>query len=167
MGAQAGTLTVFCGGDPAPFQTAKPVMSAYARRIELVGGPGTGQMTKAANQIAVGGALLGLCESLAFAKRAGLDLTLTRELLSTGAAGSWAFDNYGPKILVEDWSPGFSVDNQRKDFDYVLQAAAQIGADVPGTELVDRLLAHLTDSGRGAEATAALFDVMAREDHTE
>ena len=67
-------------------------MSAYGKRIERVGRPGAGQMMKMANQIAVGGALLALCESLAFAKRAGLDLAQTRELLARGAAGSWAFE---------------------------------------------------------------------------
>lgn len=162
MGAQNGTLTIFCGGEAADFAEAKPLMDAYAKRAELVGGPGSGQMMKAANQIAVGGALLALCESLAFADRAGLDLALTRDMLSGGAAGSWAMDNYGPKILNEDWSPGFSIKNQRKDFGYCREAAEAIQARIPGTDLVDRLLAVLADEGRGEDATAALFDVMKR-----
>jgi len=162
MGAINGTLTVFCGGDSEVIESVRPTLMAYSKRVERVGGPGAGQTMKAANQIAVAGALLGLCESLAFAAGAGLDLTQTRDLLSGGAAGSWAFENYGPKILNRDWSPGFSVKNQRKDLRYCLEAGAAQQMDLPGTELVDELLATLTEEGRGEEATAALFDVLNR-----
>ncbi len=162
MGALNGVLTIFCGGDREDYRRAEPVMRAYAKRSELVGGPGRGQMMKAANQIAVGGALLALCESLAFAHKAGLDISLTRELLSGGAAGSWAFDNYGPKIINQDWSPGFSIKNQRKDFGYCRTAAAGLGADIPGTEIVDELLAELQSEGRGEDATAALYEILLR-----
>ncbi|MEQ1934661.1 MAG: NAD(P)-dependent oxidoreductase, partial [Fimbriimonadaceae bacterium] len=155
-------LTIFCGGDSDNIDAAKPFLSAYAKRAERVGSAGAGQMMKMANQIAVGGALLALCESLAFASRAGLDLRQTRELLSGGAAGSWAFENYGPKILDRDWSPGFSIDNQRKDFAYCEEAAAQMGLEIPGTALVDELLRQLQEEGRGQETTAALYDIMSR-----
>ncbi len=164
MGAQKGQLTIFCGGKREAFERALPLMSAYAKRAEYVGGPGAGQTMKLANQIAVGGSLLALCESLAFAEKAGLDLAQTRDVLASGAAGSWAFDNYGPKILARDWSPGFSVKNQRKDFGYTIHAAEELGAAVPGTRLVDRLLAELDGQGHGEWTTAALFDVLVRSD---
>lgn len=157
MGAQKGQLTIFCGGDEATIDEAKPYLSAYAKRAERVGGPGTGQMMKMANQIAVGGALMALCESLAFAKKAGLDLAQTRELLSGGAAGSWAFENYGPKILAEDWSPGFSISNQVKDFEYCLETAVEIDAAIPGTALVDELLQEMIEDGDSGATTAALY----------
>jgi len=160
IGAQMGQLTIFCGGDHRDFDRAAPVMASYAKRAELVGGPGAGQTMKLANQIAVGGALLALCESLAFAKKAGLDIAQTRELLATGAAGSWAFENYGPKIINDDWSPGFSVKNQRKDFAYALEAAENLDAAVPGTALVDRLLAALDEQGHSDWTTAALYKTM-------
>lgn len=159
MGAQKGQLTIFCGGDPAHIDEAKTYMASYAKRAERVGGEGAGQMMKMVNQIAVGGALLALCEGLSFAKKAGLDLAQTRELVGSGAAGSWAFENYGPKILAEDWSPGFSVKNQRKDFGYCREAAHQIGAVIPGTDLVDELLSHVENE---EWTTAALYDVMVR-----
>src|SRR6188474_1877411 len=91
MGAQKGQLTIFCGGDEADVRRAISVTSPYAKRAERVGGPGSGQMMKMVNQIAVAGALLALCEGLAFAEKAGLDLAQTRELVGSGAAGSWAF----------------------------------------------------------------------------
>src|SRR5579862_2052948 len=157
MGALKGQLTIFCGGDPNDIEEAKTYLACYAKRAERVGGPGAGQMMKMANQIAVGGALLALCECLSFAKKAGLNVAQAREMIGGGAAGSWAFENYGPKILAHDWSPGFSVKNQRKDFGYCRDAAKQIDASIPGTDLVDRLLGCVKDE---EWTTAALYDVM-------
>jgi 3-hydroxyisobutyrate dehydrogenase-like beta-hydroxyacid dehydrogenase len=162
IGAEKGQLTIFCGGFPEDIEEAKPLMDCYAKRVERVGGHGAGQMAKMANQIAVGGALLALCESLSFAKKAGLDIAQIRELVGGGAGGSWAFENYGPKILVSDWTPGFSVKNQRKDFGYCLSAAEAIGASLPGTQLVDSLLAMLEEEGHGEWTTAALFETLSR-----
>lgn len=160
MGAQKGQLTIFCGGDPSDIEEARPYLDCYAKRAERVGGPGAGQMMKMANQIAVGGALLGLCESLSFAEKAGLDLRQAHSLIGGGAAGSWAFDNYGPKILAHDWSPGFSVKNQRKDFAYCTEAAAALDAAIPGTDLVDGLLSEIPNE---EWTTAALFDALVRK----
>ncbi|MCW5941333.1 MAG: NAD(P)-dependent oxidoreductase [Fimbriimonadaceae bacterium] len=160
MGAEAGTLTIFCGGREEDVERARPVLEAYGQRIERVGDGGSGQAMKMVNQVAVGGALLGLCEALSFAKKLGLDLAQTREVVGSGAAGSWAFERYGPKILAEDWSPGFSVANQRKDFGYCLEAAEGCDAALPGTRLVDRLLALLEEEGHGGWTTAALYAKM-------
>lgn len=162
MGAQKGQLTVFCGGSEEDVERARALMNCYSKRVERVGGPGAGQMAKMANQIAVGGALLALCESLSFAKKAGLDVAQIRELVGGGAGGSWAFEFYGPKILNQDWSPGFSVKNQRKDFGYCLDAADRVDAALPGTQLVDQLLSLLEDEGHGEWTTAALYEVMLR-----
>jgi 3-hydroxyisobutyrate dehydrogenase-like beta-hydroxyacid dehydrogenase len=161
MGALIGSLTVFCGGEPRVVEEARPTMAHYSKRIERAGGPGAGQRMKMANQIAVGGALLALCESLAFAQKAGLDLMQTRDLLAGGAAGSWAFENYGPKILARDWSPGFSITNQLKDFGYCEEAASEADAAIPGTLLVSRLLKVMEAEGHGDWATAALFELLA------
>lgn len=160
MGAQKGQLTIFCGGDAADIEEAKPYLNAYAKRVERVGGPGAGQLTKVANQIAVGGTLLALCESLSFAEKAGLDLPLTRELLASGAAGSWSMDNYGPKLLNRDWSPGFKVKDQLKDFKYCLETANELGAAIPGTDLLNSLLQITEQQGHGEETTAVLFETL-------
>jgi 3-hydroxyisobutyrate dehydrogenase len=162
VGAQKGQLTIFCGGNKLDIEEARPLLNCYAKRVERVGGPGAGQMAKMANQIAVGGALLALCESLTFAKKAGLDIGQIRELVGGGAGGSWAFENYGPKILSQDWSPGFSVKNQRKDFGYCLETAEEVGAALPTTELADRLLSLLEEEGHGEWATVALYETMLR-----
>jgi len=159
MGALKGQLTIFCGGDAADIEGAMPYLQSYAKRAERVGGPGAGQMMKMANQIAVGGALLALCECLSFAKKASLDPVQTRDMIGGGAAGSWAFENYGPKILAKDWTPGFSVKNQRKDFGYCRDAAKQVDAAIPCTDLVDSLLSQVPNE---EWTTAALYDVMVR-----
>jgi 3-hydroxyisobutyrate dehydrogenase-like beta-hydroxyacid dehydrogenase len=160
MGAQKGQLTIFCGGSEADVAEAIEVCAPYSKRAERVGPSGSGQMAKMTNQIAVGGALLALCESLSFARKAGLDLKQIREMVGSGSGGSWAFDNYGPKILASDWSPGFSVKNQRKDFGYCFEAAAQVNACVAGTKVVDDLLAGLEAEGHAEWATAALYQRM-------
>lgn len=162
MGAQNGQLTIFCGGEAADVEEARPLLGCFSKRVERVGGPGAGQMAKMANQIAVGGALLALCESLSFAKKSGLDVAQIRELVGGGAGGSWAFEFYGPKILNQDWSPGFSVKNQRKDFGYCLEAADSVDAALPGTQLVDQLLSLLEEEGHGEWTTAALYEIMLR-----
>lgn len=162
MGAQKGELTIFLGGTEADCAETMRIINPYSKRAERVGSQGAGQMAKMANQIAVAGAVLGLCECLSFAGKSGLDLKQIKELVGSGAAGSWAFENYGPRILARDWSPGFSVKNQRKDFAYCKEAAADLGASIPGTRLVDDLLAVLESEGRGEQATAALFEVLER-----
>lgn len=160
MGAQNGQLTIFCGGDSQDVAETIELVRPYAKRAERVGGPGAGQWMKMANQIAVGGALIALCESLCFAEKAGLDLSQTHELLGGGAAGSWAFENYGPKVLRRDWSPGFTIDNQVKDFVYCSEAAKRIRANIPCTELVRSLLAEMQSEGKGGLTTAALFEKL-------
>ena len=162
MGAKNGTLTIFCGGDHEDVAHAMNVMLPYTKRAELVGPSGSGQVMKLANQIAVGGALLGLCESMAFAHKAGLDIHQAHSMIGGGAGGSWAFENYGSKLLNGDWSPGFSIKNQRKDFGYCEAAAKELGIEISMTELANRLLGILQAQGREEDATAALYEVYFR-----
>ncbi|MBL8039737.1 MAG: NAD(P)-dependent oxidoreductase, partial [Chthonomonas sp.] len=98
--------------------------------------------------------------SLSFAKRAGLDLAQTRDMLSQGAAGSWAFENYGPKILAADWSPGFKIAHQNKDFRYTLAVAKNLDAAVPMTQLCLQLLEKLEQEGHADWTTCALYAKM-------
>lgn len=159
-GAQAGKLVAFLGGSEEDCAEAAQVMSPYTKRAERVGGPGAGQSMKMANQIAVGGALLGLCESLALAAKAGLDVRQARDMIGSGAGGSWAFEFYGPRMLDENWEPGFSVKNQRKDFGYVEKTARSLGIAVPGTEVCDAWLAKLEAQGHGEDATYRLYELL-------
>lgn len=162
VGAQKGQLTLFLGGEESAVAEAIDHIQPYTKRAERTGPSGAGQMAKMANQIAVGGALLALCETLSFAKKAGLDAEQIRQMVGGGSGGSWAFDNYGPKIIATDWSPGFSIKNQRKDFGYCREAAEKIDAAIPCTEVVDRLLGVLENEGHGEWTTAALYEQMMR-----
>lgn len=163
VGAQAGKLTIFVGGDEADAKEAIELIKPYTKLAEHVGPSGSGQAMKMANQIAVGACLLGLCETLAFAQKAGLSIEQARRMIGGGSGGSWAFENYGPKILNKDWSLGFSIDNQLKDFGYCEISAKKFGASIPGTALVESLLAKLQKEGRGGDTTAALYELFVKE----
>ncbi len=156
MGAKNGQLNIFMGGEEADVAEAKEAAKPYTKRCERLGGPGAGQTTKMANQIAVAGTLLSLCESMAFAMKAGLDLPLVKEMVGSGAGGSWCWDVYGQKVLDEDWRPGFTITNQIKDLNYCQAAAEEIGAKVPMSILTRDLLAKMEQAGFGDLTTAAL-----------
>jgi 3-hydroxyisobutyrate dehydrogenase len=160
IGAQKGTLTAFCGGREEDFERALPYLEAYTKTARLVGGSGAGQMMKMANQIAVCLTLLSMAECLVFAERAGLDLEACIELIGSGAGGSWSLQNYGPKAIAGDHTPGFSIANQQKDLVYALEAAREVKAALPGTALVHQLLAALENAGEGERATTALFELV-------
>lgn len=159
-GAIAGTLTIFCGGSKKDFDDAKPLLNCYAKNAALVGPLGSGQMMKMANQISVALSVLAMSECLVFAEKAGLDLRESLELIGSGAGGSWSMANYGPKVLERDWSPGFAVELQQKDLVYALRAARELGVSLPGTALTHQLFSVLENSGRGGQATPALFEVI-------
>jgi len=136
-GAEAGQLTIMCGGEAAAFETARPVISAYAKAVRLMGGPGSGQLTKMVNQICIAGVVQGLAEGLHFAKRAGLDAQAVYEAISKGAAQSWQMDNRWKTMSEGRFDFGFAVDWMRKDLGLVLDEAARNGARLDVTRLVD------------------------------
>jgi 3-hydroxyisobutyrate dehydrogenase len=158
MGAKAGKLTIFLGGSETDVEEAKAAAAPYTKRAERVGEAGAGQTAKMANQIAVAGTLLSVCESLAFAQKAGLDLELIKDMVGGGAGGSWTMDHYGSKILNKDWSPGFTITNQVKDLDYCHDAAVEVGASIPATDLANDLLKRVLAAGYGDRTTAALYE---------
>src|SRR3970040_1633217 len=92
-GAQNGQLGIMCGGEPAVFDEAKPVIDIYAKLAALLGGPGSGQLTKMVNQICIAGLAQALAEGLSFAKRSNLDLEKVISVISKGAAQSWQMEN--------------------------------------------------------------------------
>lgn len=158
MGAVAGTLNIFVGGTETDAAEAIEIIKPYTKRAERVGDSGAGQLMKLANQIAVGGALAGLCESLGFAAKAGLNLEQAHSMIGGGAGGSWAFQFYGPKILNQDWTPGFSIKNQLKDFRYCEAAAKDLQMTLPFTNKVEELLEDFAKTGREEQTTVALFE---------
>mgnify|MGYP002402426153 FL=1 len=155
-GAQAGTLSVMCGGSEAAVEAARLVMQSYAARIVHCGEAGAGQTTKMVNQICIAGVLEGLSEALRFAQTAGLDLDKVYEAISGGAAQSWQMDNRWKAMSEDSFDFGFAVEWMRKDLGLALDEARALGATLPVTALVDQYYAEVVAMGGGRQDTSAL-----------
>lgn len=155
-GAENGQLTVMCGGTPAAFAKAEPVMDAYAKAVKLMGGSGSGQLAKMVNQICIAGVVQGLAEGLHFAKRAGLDPQLVYDAISKGAAQSWQMDNRWKTMTEGKFDFGFAVDWMRKDLGLVLDEAGRNGAALDMTALVDGFYAEVQAMGGRRWDTSSL-----------
>jgi len=159
-GAREGTLTIMVGGDAAVFEECKPVLQVLGKRVVHMGPAGAGQLTKLANQILVACNMVGVCECLNFARRAGLDAGKLIDSLSAGAASSWSLVNLGPKVARRDFSPGFKVKLLQKDLRYVLETADELDAPLPATALVHGLYNVLEEKGLGEAGTQALLTAI-------
>ena len=121
IGAQRGTLTIMVGGDRPDFEEALPWLEIMGSNITLCGPVGSGQAVKLCNQVLGAGHMMALCEALKLAEAQNLDPNLVVEVCSTGAAGSWALSNLGPKIIASDFAPGFAIEHMVKDMRLVLE----------------------------------------------
>ncbi len=155
-GAENGQLAIMIGGDAAAVERARPVIGVYAKAVQHMGGPGTGQLTKMVNQICIAGVVQGLAEAMHFAKRAGLDTGLVYEAISKGAAQSWQMDNRWKTMAEGRFDFGFAVDWMRKDLGLVLDAARANGARLEVTALVDQFYAEVQSLGGRRWDTSSL-----------
>ena len=156
-GAENGQLTVMVGGDEAVFDKAKPVISAYAKMVGLMGPAGAGQLTKMINQICIAGLVQGLAEGIHFGKQAGLDIEKVVEVISKGAAGSWQMENRHKTMNAGKYDFGFAVDWMRKDLGIVLDEADRNGAKLPVTALVDQFYKDVQQMGGRRWDTSSLL----------
>jgi 3-hydroxyisobutyrate dehydrogenase len=161
-GAENGVLTIMCGGDQAAYDRAAPVMDAYARAHNLLGGSGAGQLTKMVNQICIAGLVQGLAEGLNFAVKAGLDGRAVVDVISKGAAGSWQMENRYETMLDGKFDFGFAVDWMRKDLGICLDEAKNNGARLPVTALVDQFYGEVQDMGGNRWDTSSLLKRLNR-----
>ena len=157
LGAKEARLVIMVGGDEAAFAKAKPLFDLMGKNIARHGGAGAGQHCKLANQIAVAGGMLAWCEALAYAKKAGLDPAAVHASISGGAAGSWAMTNLAPRALAENYAPGFYVKHIIKDMKIALDAAAEMGLDLPGLALAKKLYEQVAAKGWEDCGTQALY----------
>ncbi len=155
-GAENGQLAIMVGGDSAAVERARPVIGAYAKAVQHMGGPGSGQLTKMANQICIAGVVQGLAEAMHFAKRAGLDTGLVYDAISKGAAQSWQMDNRWKTMAEGKFDFGFAVDWMRKDLGLVLDEARANGARLEVTALVDQFYAEVQSLGGRRWDTSSL-----------
>ncbi len=160
VGAKNATLSIMVGGDTQPFAMVEPLLRLMGKTITHCGDSGTGQLTKLVNQILVTVTNLATCEALNFANKNGLDLAKTITALAGGAAGSWQWANLGPRMIKNDFAPGFTIDLQQKDLRLVLEAAQTSGSPVLAASLVHQLFTSAQAMGNGKEGTQALFKVV-------
>ncbi|HVI30874.1 NAD(P)-dependent oxidoreductase [Phenylobacterium sp.] len=156
-GAEAGQLTIMCGGEPEAFAKVEPVIAAYAKAIKLMGPPGSGQLTKMVNQICFTNVVQGLAEGLHFAKRAGLDPQAVYDAISKGAAQSWQMDNRWKTMSEGKFDFGFAVDWVLKDLGLVLDEAKRNGATLTQTELLEGFYGEVQAMGGGRWDTSSLI----------
>lgn len=146
-GAEAGQLSVMCGGDQGHFDSAQPIIDSYAKAITLVGPAGAGQTTKMVNQILCAGAIQGAAEAIAFGEQAGLDMNLVLQAVTQGAAGSWYLSNRGETMVSDEFDFGFAVDWMAKDLGLVDDEAQRLGAKTPLTSMTHGYLSDSQQAG--------------------
>jgi 3-hydroxyisobutyrate dehydrogenase len=156
VGAREARLSIMIGGNAEAVEALQPCWQAMGKTIVRQGGPGAGQHTKLMNQILISGTMVGMCEALLYAYRAGLDLKSVLQSVSSGAAGSWSLSNLAPRIIDNQFGPGFFVDHFVKDMGIALDEARRMGIALPGLALVNQLYLALKAQGHGRDGTHAL-----------
>lgn len=156
-GAREGALSIMAGGDKKVFEEMLPLFSLMGKNIVFQGGPGSGQHTKMANQIALAANMVGVSEALSYAVGAGLSPSAVLSSISGGAAGSWCLSNLAPKMLSEDFAPGFFVKHFVKDMRIAIEEAEAMGLKMPGLKQAFALYEELDGKGFGNDGTQALY----------
>jgi 3-hydroxyisobutyrate dehydrogenase len=159
-GAIAGTLSIMVGGNREALESVRDVLSSMGSKITYMGPSGSGQSAKLCNQVVCVLNILAVCEGLTLAEASGLDKAAWLEAVSGGAAGSWMLSNLGPKMMAQDWAPGFRIVLQRKDLRLALEAAFQGNLTLAGTSLVQERFGVAEASGWGEEGTQALIKAV-------
>lgn len=164
VGARKGTLTIMVGGPRETFDACLPVFETVGKTIRHMGPVGSGQRTKMANQIAVCGTLAAMAEAMNFARESGMDVAAVLEVISSGAAGSWTLENYGPRVLAGDFDPGFAVRLMAKDLRLVTEALEGKEADYETVRRFAALFAAMTERGDGGRGIHAVVRELGWED---
>jgi len=156
VGAREARLSIMIGGDREVVQALQPCWEALGKTIIHQGGPGAGQHTKMVNQTLIASNMIGVCEALLYAYKAGLDLPTVLQSVAPGAAGSWSLSNLGPRIIANNFDPGFFVEHFIKDMGIALGEANRMGLCLPGLALAQQLYVALQAQGHGRDGTHAL-----------
>ena len=157
IGAREARLSIMVGGDEAAVAELMPFFNIMGRQIVHQGPAGAGQHTKMCNQIVIAGTMIGVCESLLYGQRAGLDLQKMLESIAGGAAGCWSLDNLAPRILKRNFEPGFFVAHFIKDMGIALEEAKRMQICLPGLALVHQLYLAVAANGGAKAGTQALM----------
>jgi 3-hydroxyisobutyrate dehydrogenase len=157
VGARNATLSIMVGGEKEAVDGVMPLLEILGRKIVRQGGPGAGQHTKMCNQIVIAGTMIGMCESLLYGRKAGLELETMLSSIAGGAAACWALDNLAPRILKRNFDPGFFVEHFIKDMEIALKEARAMNLALPGLALVHQLYVAVRAQGHGKKGTHALM----------
>jgi 3-hydroxyisobutyrate dehydrogenase len=160
IGAKNGTLSIMVGGEESAFERVEHLLKRLGSTITHCGPSGAGQLTKLVNQIVVSVTNLAVCEALTFARKNGLDGDKTISALAAGAATSWQLVNLGPRMLANDFRPGFTINLQQKDLRLVMQSAEESNTSLPAASLAHQLFTAAQAAGHGKDGTQALFTVV-------
>ncbi len=162
VGAREARLSIMIGGDEEVVDALGPCWRAMGKTVVRQGGPGAGQHAKMVNQVLIGPLMIGMCEGLLYAHRSGLDLETAMRSVASGAAGSWSLSNYGPRVIANDFDPGFLVEHFVKDMEIALAEAGRMKLALPGLALAHQLYTALLAQGEGRKGTHALQLALAR-----
>lgn len=157
IGAKNATLSIMVGGDQKDFEQATELFAYMGKSITYIGKAGAGQHCKMANQIVVAGNIAAITESMHYASNAGIDPEIVLQAISGGAAGSWQVSNNGPKILKQNYDPGFYIHHFIKDLTLVKEEADKAHIDLPIALQVLKLYRQLLEEGYGQLGTQALI----------
>ena len=156
VGAREARLSIMIGGDADVIASLEPCWAAMGKTFIRQGGPGAGQHAKMVNQVLIATNMIGVCEALLYAYKAGLDLNTVMQSVQGGAAGSWSLTNLGPRIIANNFAPGFFVEHFIKDLGIALNEAKRMGLCLPGLALANQLYLSLLAHGHGRAGTQAL-----------
>ncbi len=157
VGARNATLTIMVGGDREAFDAVEPMLKILGPDVVFQGGPGAGQHTKMANQIAIANTIVGVCEALVYAESAGLDPRLMLRSIESGSAGSWLLEHYAPRMLAGDFQPGFYVKHFIKDMRIAKAEAELRKLILPGLDLALEMFEELSRRGGDGRGIHALY----------
>jgi 2-hydroxy-3-oxopropionate reductase len=162
IGAINASLSIMVGGDEATFHRMKPILDVMgnAERVVYIGRSGAGQICKICNQVAIGGALAGVSEAFALARKTGVDAARVRQALLGGFAASRVLEVHGERMLVDNYKPGFRARLYQKDMRLASEAASANGVAMPATAIVSQLVNALVASGGADLDYAALGTVL-------
>ncbi len=157
VGARGATLSIMVGGDVATVTRVRPLLELMGKSIVHQGPAGSGQHAKLCNQIVIAGTIIGVCESLLYGRRAGLDLETMLQSISGGAASCWTLTNLAPRVLKGNFDPGFFIDHFVKDMGIALDECRRMNLKLPGLTMVHSLYQQAQQMGHGRKGTQALF----------
>jgi len=166
IGAQKGTLAIMVGGAEEALEKVQPAFEVVGKTITHVGGPGAGQIAKAANQVMVAAQMVAMAELMILAKKSGADPVRVVQAIQGGAAQCWTLDVKPERLFAGNREPGFKAYMQEKDLKIVMDTAREYGAPLPAAGLHTQLFGAMLQMGMKDLDNSAVIGVIEDLAHT-